>query len=34
VFHFLLVGVDGTSVTVEPTSADGHRFDVQTYHFG
>jgi hypothetical protein len=34
VFHFLLVSVDGTTVTVTPTNADGHTFDVQTYHFG
>jgi hypothetical protein len=29
-----LVSVDGTTVTVTPTNADGHTFDVQTYHFG
>jgi hypothetical protein len=34
VFHFLLVRVDGSTVTVAPTDANGHRFDVQTYHFG
>ncbi|HJX08002.1 MAG TPA: metallophosphoesterase family protein [Actinomycetota bacterium] len=34
VFHFLLVRVDGSTVTVTPTNANGHRFDVQTYHFG
>jgi len=34
VFHFLLVRVDGTTVTVRPTNADGHPFDVQTYDFG
>ncbi len=34
VFHFLLVQVDGRTVTVEPTDANGHRFDVQTYRFG
>ena len=34
VFHFLLVTVDGTTVTVAPTNADGHTFDVQTYDFG
>jgi len=34
VFHFLLVSVDGTTVTVPPTNADVHSFDVQTYHFG
>jgi hypothetical protein len=30
----LLVRVDGTTVTVRPTNADGHPFDVQTYDFG
>jgi len=34
VFHYLLVRVDGTTVTVRPTDADGHTFDVQTYRFG
>jgi hypothetical protein len=34
VFHFLLVKVDGRTVTVAPTNANGHRFDVQTYRFG
>jgi hypothetical protein len=34
VFHFLLVRVDGTTVTVRPTNADGHPFDVRTYDFG
>jgi hypothetical protein len=34
VFHFLLVTVDGTTVTVAPTDGDGHTFDVQTYDFG
>jgi hypothetical protein len=34
VFNFLLVRVDGTTVRVEPTNANGNPFDVQTYHFG
>jgi hypothetical protein len=34
VFHFLLVNVDGHTVTVTPTNANGHRFDVQRYRFG
>jgi hypothetical protein len=34
VFHFLLVHVDGTSVTVTPTDEQGRTFDVQTYDFG
>lgn len=34
VFHFLLVTVNGGAVTVAPTNANGHRFDVQTYRFG
>jgi Purple acid Phosphatase, N-terminal domain/Calcineurin-like phosphoesterase len=34
VFHFLLVTVEGTTVTVAPTDADGRTFDVQTYDFG
>ncbi len=34
VFHFLLVTVDGTGVTVQPENANGDTFDVQTYHFG
>jgi hypothetical protein len=34
VFHFLLVTVDGTTVTVAPTDSDGDTFDVQTYDFG
>jgi hypothetical protein len=32
--HFLLVRVNGSSVTVTPTNADGGTFDVQTYTFG
>jgi hypothetical protein len=31
VFHFLLVTVDGTTVTVTPTDELGRTFDVQTY---
>jgi hypothetical protein len=31
VFHFLLVTVNGTSVTVTPTDSTGRTFDVQTY---
>jgi chitodextrinase len=34
VFHFLLVSVSGTRVTVTPTDAQGRTFDVQTYDFG
>jgi predicted phosphodiesterase len=34
VFHFLLVHVDGTTVTVTPTDEQGRTFDVQTYEFG
>ena len=34
VFHFLLVTVHGTTVTVAPTDSDGDTFDVQTYDFG
>jgi hypothetical protein len=34
VFNFLLVRVDGRRVTVAPTNANGHRFDVRTYRFG
>jgi hypothetical protein len=34
VFHFLKVSVNGTSVTVAPTNAQGQTFDVQTYNFG
>ena len=33
VFHFLLVTVNGSSVTVTPTDEQGRTFDVQTYHF-
>jgi hypothetical protein len=33
VFHFLLVTVNGTSVTVAPTDSLGRTFDVQTYAF-
>jgi Calcineurin-like phosphoesterase/Purple acid Phosphatase, N-terminal domain len=32
--HFLLVTVNGTSVTVTPTNASGGTFDVQNYTFG
>jgi len=32
VFHFLLVTVDGSQVTVTPTDEMGRTFDVQTYH--
>jgi purple acid phosphatase-like protein/calcineurin-like phosphoesterase family protein len=34
VYHFLLVSVNGSTVTVTPTNADGGTFDVQTYTFG
>jgi hypothetical protein len=34
VFHFLLVSVNGNSVTVTPTDEMGRTFDVQTYAFG
>jgi hypothetical protein len=34
VFHFLLVTVNGTQVTVAPTDSLGRTFDVQTYDFG
>jgi hypothetical protein len=34
VFHFLLVTVNGTQVTVAPTDSQGRTFDVQTYDFG
>jgi len=34
VFHFLLVTVSGTQVTVAPTDENGNRFDVQTYALG
>ncbi len=33
VFHFLLVSVDGTQITVTPTDSQGRTFDVQTYNF-
>jgi hypothetical protein len=33
VFHFLLVTVNGSRVTVTPTDSAGHTFDVQTYDF-
>jgi hypothetical protein len=33
VFHFLLVSVNGTQVTVAPTDELGRTFDVQTYNF-
>jgi hypothetical protein len=33
VFHFLLVTVDGSTVTVAPTDELGRTFDVQTYRF-
>jgi hypothetical protein len=33
VFHFLLVTVNGTQVTVAPTDERGRTFDVQTYTF-
>ena len=33
VFHFLLVTVNGSSVTVAPTDELGRTFDVQTYSF-
>ncbi len=34
VYHFLLVTVSGNRVTVAPTNAAGHTFDVQTYTVG
>ncbi|MGH3370979.1 MAG: DUF7594 domain-containing protein, partial [Nocardioidaceae bacterium] len=34
VFHYLLVSVDGTQVTVTPTDSLGNIFDVVTYDFG
>jgi len=34
VFHFSLVTVNGSTVTVAPTDELGRTFDVQTYHFG
>jgi hypothetical protein len=33
VYHFLLVSVDGTTVTVTPTDELGRTFDQQTYDF-
>jgi hypothetical protein len=33
VFHFLLVTVNGSTVTVTPTDEQGRTFDVQTYNF-
>jgi hypothetical protein len=33
VYHFLLVTVNGNTVTVRPTDAAGRSFDVQTYTF-
>ena len=33
VFHFLLVTVNGSQVTVTPTDSTGHTFDAQTYTF-
>ena len=33
VFHFLLVSVNGTTVTVKPIDSQGHAFDIQTYSF-
>jgi len=33
VYHFLLVTVNGTQVTVTPTNANGDPFDVRTYSF-
>ncbi|MFN8567379.1 MAG: metallophosphoesterase [Kouleothrix sp.] len=33
VFHFLLVRVNGTQVTVTPTDSRGRTFDVQVYEF-
>ncbi len=34
VYHFLLVTVNGNTVTVTPTDELGRTFDVQTYNFG
>ena len=34
VFHYLLVTVNGATVTVTPTNAQGQTFDVKTYSFG
>ncbi len=33
VFHFLLVTVNGNTVTVTPTDEMGRTFDIQTYAF-
>jgi hypothetical protein len=33
VYHFVLVTVNGSTVTVRPTDATGRSFDVQTYTF-
>jgi chitodextrinase len=33
VYHFLKVTVTGSAVTVAPTDATGHAFDVQSYNF-
>jgi fibronectin type 3 domain-containing protein len=33
IYHFLLVGVNGTQVSVTPTDELGRTFDVQTYNF-
>jgi hypothetical protein len=33
VFHFLLVTVSGSQVTVAPTDEPGRTFDVKTYTF-
>jgi hypothetical protein len=33
VYHFLLVSVNGSSVTVTPTDSTGRTFDVQSYSF-
>jgi hypothetical protein len=34
VFHYLLVHVDGTTITVTPVDSGGRTFDTQTYPFG
>jgi hypothetical protein len=33
VYHFLLVTVNGNTVTVTPTDEMGRTFDIQTYTF-
>jgi len=33
VYHFLLVTISGSTVTVAPTDETGQTFDVQTYSF-